>query len=117
MSRGQRTWEDVEKRFPRLQQFFGCYLHEDRPGTPLAAVDEAIADYPLELRQQVRRELAELLGSTDEDTSLRRLLNDGLGVNVYFRKPREARTFAEEVERKLLGSIKAGYEHREDRKP
>ncbi len=98
-----------------LQQFLGGYLHEDWPeesGTPQAAVDAAIADYPLELRQQVRRELAALLRSTNEDTSLRRVLNDGLGVNVYFRKPVEARAFAEAVERKLLESIKTEYEDR-----
>lgn len=114
MSRHERVRAEAEARYPTLRQFLGCYLHEDRPcgATPQDAVDTAIAEYPVACRQQVRRELVALLGSTDEDTSLRRVLNDGLGVNVYFRKPREARAFAEEVERKLLASIRTEYEHR-----
>ena len=115
MSRGQRAWAEAEARYPILQQFFGCYLHEDWTidcATPQQAVDAAISAYPVAQRQQVRRELAALLGSTDDDTRLRRALNDGLGVNLYFRKPGEARAFAEEVERKLLASIKSDFEDR-----
>lgn len=112
MSRGQRIWAEMEALYPTLQQFFGCYLHEDRCATPQQAVDAAIADYPLPHRQCVRRELADLLGSTQDDTRLRRVLNDGLGVNVFFRKPGEARAFAEEAQRKLLQSIKTEYEDR-----
>ena len=113
MSRHGRSWSEAGARYPMLQQFLGCYLHQDWPeesGTPQRAVEEAIADCPLERRRQVRRELAALLRSTDEDTSLRRVLNDGLGVEVYFREPSEARAFAEEVERKLLESVRSEFE-------
>jgi hypothetical protein len=115
MSRSGRVWDEAEARYPMLQQFFGCYLHEDWPeesGTPQAAVNAAIAGYPLEMRRQARRELEALLRSTDDDSTLRRVLNDGLGVNVYFRESGEARAFAEEAERKLLDSIQGEFERR-----
>jgi hypothetical protein len=105
--------EEMERRYYRLGQFLGGYLHEDRSffyGTPEQAIDPAISEYPVHLRQQVRRELAELLAGTDDDCRLRTLLNDGLGVNLYFKKPREARAFAEEVEQKLLLSIRSHFE-------
>ena len=38
------------------------------------------------------------------------MLNDGLGVNVYFKTPADARAFAEDVERRLFSSIKAHFE-------
>jgi hypothetical protein len=103
----------MEQRFYRLGQFLGCYLHEDWPemhGTPEKAVEAAISEYPIELRQQVRHELATLLEETTDDTQLRSRLNDGLGVCVYFKQPAEARTFAEEAEAKLMNSIKQHFE-------
>lgn len=114
MSRGERIRkrEEVECLYPTLAQFLGGYLHEDWPifsGSPENAVDQAIAEYPVEDRQQVCRELAGLLEGSDDDVRLRDVLNDGLGVNVYFKKPAEARAFAEEIERKLLTSIKAHF--------
>jgi hypothetical protein len=114
VSRSGRVRAETEERFPALHQFLGCYLG-DWPAdaaTPLDAVDRAVAEYPVAQRRKVRRELAELLGSAGDDCGLRRVLNDGLGVNVHFRKPGEARAFAEAVERKLLQSIKSDYEDR-----
>lgn len=120
MSRGERVWAEAEAQYPTLQQFLGCYLHEDwlfDCATPQQAVDAAIAAYPVALRQRVRGELVALLRSVDDDTRLRRILNDGLGVSLYFRKPGEARAFAEAVERKLLASIQAEFQDRgKDRK-
>ena len=112
-ARRQRVREDMERRFYRLQQFLGCYLHEDWAelhGTPEKAVDAAIGDYPIEYRQQVRRELAAVLAETPDDADLRKILNEGLGVNVLFKHASEARSFAEEIERKLLMTIKAHFE-------
>jgi hypothetical protein len=103
---------EAEARYPTLRQFLLCSLHEDwliDLGTPQQAVDAAIAENPPGVRQQVRRELVALLASVDDDTRLRRILNEGLGVNVAFRRAGEARAFAEEVERKLLLSLKAGF--------
>lgn len=113
MSKHQRLHKEVEARWPLLAQFLGGYLHEDwtfENETPQGAVEQAISAYPVEMRQQVRRELVDLLSRTDDDTRLRRMLNDGLGVNVYFREPSEARAFAEDVERSLLASIKAAFD-------
>ena len=103
----------MESRFYRLSQFLGCYLHEDWPedsGTPEAAVDNAIADYPVELLQQTRREIATVLAETPDDACLRDVLNDGLGVNVYFKVPAEAREFAALVERKLVDAIRTHFD-------
>jgi rhamnose utilization protein RhaD (predicted bifunctional aldolase and dehydrogenase) len=110
VSRNERTRAQTKELYPALCQFFGCYLHEDWPldsGTPEKAVDQAIADYPLNYRQQVRRELNSFLERHEDDTRFRAILNEGLGVNVLFKKAAEARLFAQEVERRLLDSIKA----------
>ncbi len=100
--------DDMESRFYRLGQFLG-YFHEDRDGTPEQVLEAAIADYPVELRQQVRRELAAVMTEYPEDDDLRTVLNDGLGVNVYFRKPEEARQFAAMVQQRLFDSIEAHF--------
>jgi hypothetical protein len=114
VSRGGRLRDEAEDLYPVLGQMLGGYLHEDWPifsGTPEKAVDDAIADRTIEHRQQARRELLALLAASDDDTRLRKVLNEGLGVNVLFRKPGEARAFAEEIERKLLASVKEHFRH------
>lgn len=113
MSRREGLRTATEARYPRLWQFFGAYLHEDWSifsGTPEKAVEQAIADYSVPLRQQARRELVDLLERCDDDADLRRILNDGLGVNVYFKEAGQARAFAEEVERKLIESIRSHFQ-------
>ena len=85
-------------------------------GSPQAAVDAAIAEYPIDLVQLTRRELATVLAETPDNKQLRDVLNDGLGVTVYFKEPGEARTFAVEVEAKLMAAIKKHFEHRDDTK-
>jgi hypothetical protein len=105
--------EDMGKRYQSLSQFLACYLHEDVRldyGTPEKAIDAAINDYPVELRQQVRPEVRSLLAEKQDDVELRTALNDGLGVRVYFKEAQEARKFAEEVERKLLASIEENFQ-------
>jgi len=109
---GQRKRDEARSLYPTLAQFLGGYLHEDWPifsGSPENAVVQAIAEYALERRQQARRELVMLLEGSDDDAALRAVLNDGLGVNVHFKKPAAARAFAEEIERKLLRSIKSRF--------
>ena len=101
--------EEMERRYYRLRQFLACYLHEDWPefyGSPQRAIDVAIAEYPIELRQQVRKELATLLDEAPDDVELREKLNNGLGVCVYFKEPGEARAFALDAEERLMTSIK-----------
>ena len=105
--------EEMEQRFYRLRQFLGCYLHEDWPeesGTPESAVDRAISEYPIEFLQQTRRELAIVLAENADDTRLRDVLTDSLGVKVYFGNAGEARAFAESVEQRLMNAIKTHFE-------
>jgi hypothetical protein len=105
--------EDMAARFHRLGQFFGCYLHEDRGifhGSPEQALDAAIADHPVAMRQEVRRQLAAVMAEYPDNADLGRVLNDGLGVNLYFKQPADARTFAEMVDRRLLESIEAHFD-------
>ena len=107
MSRGERVRTETEARYPALRQFFACTLHPDclvDYATPEDALDAAIAEHPSSHRQLLHRELAALLSSTGDDTRLRRILNDGLGIVLSFRKAAEARAFARSVERKLLAS-------------
>ena len=78
----------------------------------LFTISFCFLEYPIELRRAVRKELADLLVRTEDDTQLRSFLNDGLGVNVYFKKPAESRAFAQEVERKLLSSIQTYFDQR-----
>ena len=105
--------EDMEARFYRLGQFLGCYFHEDRGifhGSPEQALDAAIADHPVELRQEVRRQLGAVMAEyAEDDAGLRTVLNEGLGVNLHFKQPAEARNFAEMVDRRLLESIKGHF--------
>jgi len=106
--------EDMNQRFHRLGQFLGSYLHEDWPllyGTPGQAIDKAIEEHPIELLQQVRRELQMVLAE-EEDDKLREILNLGLGVYVSFKTPNEARAFAEDVAAKLMTSIKGHFHTR-----
>ncbi|MEA3011738.1 MAG: CdiI immunity protein [Sphingomonadales bacterium] len=113
--RRARLQDEMERRYHRLRQFLPCYFHEDRDllyGSVEDALATAIAEQPVALRQQVRRELAALLEEHADDAMLRQALNDGLGVNLHFRKPAEARAFAEMVDRDLLASIKAHFEDR-----
>lgn len=109
--------DDMEARFDRLRQFFGGYFHQDMGifhGSPEQALDAAIADHPVALRQEVRRQLAAVMAEyAGDDAGLRTALNHGLGVNVYFRAPAEARAFAGMVDRKLLEAIRAHFD--EDR--
>ena len=112
MGRNHRDREPAYELYPALAQFFGFYLGEDwreHSVTPEMAVDNAIADFPVDVLQQARRELAALLDSCGEDSRLRDVLNDGLGVNVRFRIPAEARSFAVNAERRLLAAIQAHY--------
>lgn len=104
----ERYRNDMDQRFHSLAQFFGCYLHPNWPDfhdTPQQAVENAISDYPIALRRQVRGELQAVLTEFKQDKELREILNWGLGVSVHFRKAEEARSFAEDVNRKLMQSI------------
>lgn len=115
--RRARFREEMERRFYRLSQFFGCYFHQDFDiihGSVEDALAAAIADHSVELRQQVRRELRAVMDEYPDPKVLAAVLGDGLGVCFYSTEPGWARGFTEMVERELLASIKA---HFEDRRP
>jgi len=100
--------DDMDRRFHGLAQFFSCYLHQNWPDfhdTPQQAVENAISDYPIALRRQIRGELQAVLAEFKQDKELREVLNWGLGVSVHFNKAEEARSFAEDVNRTLMQSI------------
>ena len=108
MSRKRINRELAEERYQDLCQFLGCYLHQDWPvfhGSPEGAVDDAIRESSRERCQAAKSQLDEVVVAAEDDVDLRRILNDCFGVNVWFRKPREARVFARMIQDKLLASL------------
>ena len=109
MGRTRKLRLEAEDRWPTLYQFLGGYLHQDWPeddGTPEAAVDHAISDYSLEQRKLVAKEWWDWNAKIGSQNDPRRHVNEGLGVNVFFRKPEEARAFMNLVYDKLIVSIR-----------
>ena len=107
MSDHLRNRGEAAARYPALSQFLACYFHQDWPvfyDSPEAAIDTAIRESSVERRQQVQRELADLLHRIGDDTRLRSILSDGFGLNLGFKRPAAARAFGEQVERKLLAT-------------
>ena len=110
----------MERRFHRLRQFLGGDSDEERAvihGSSEQALAAAIAGHSSEIRRQVRSELVAVMDEYVDDVDLRKVLNHGLGVNLYFRKPKEARSFAEGVERKLSESLEQPHEQGDDGVP
>lgn len=106
---------EASKRWPQLYQFLAGYCHQDWPedyGTPEAAVDAAITDYTLAMRQQVLQEWRDWHASVEAVDDIRKIMNDGFGVNVWFKKPIDGRRFMDEVHDKLVISIKREIEER-----
>ncbi len=64
--------------------------------------------------REVRRELRALLSEVTEDERLRDVLDLGLGLNVHFKKPEDARAFAEDIEARLMRSIKEHFDEARD---
>ncbi|MDC8753067.1 contact-dependent growth inhibition system immunity protein [Erythrobacter sp. sf7] len=100
---------EAEGRWPTLYQFLGAYCHQDWPedyGTPEAAVDAAIADYLLPIRQQVLQEWRDWNSTRGAEYDPRSAVNDGFGVDVCFEKPSDARQFMNMVYDKLIVSVR-----------
>ena len=108
----------AEERWPTLYQFLAAYCHEDLRdfhGTPEGAVDAAVADYSLEMRQTVLREWRDWNIAEGSKNDPRLAVNDGLGVNVMFYQPVDARDFMNVVYNKLIVSVRSETEAK--RKP
>jgi len=101
---------ETEERWPTLYQFLAGYLHQDwgiDHGSPAGAVDAAIVDYPLSRRQQLLREWRIWNGDKGAAFDPRLAVNEGLGVNVHFEEPADARQFMNMVYEKLIASVRS----------
>ena len=108
MSRKRITREMAQERYQDLWQFLRCYLHRDWPlfhGSPEGAVDDAIRESSRGRCQTAKTQFDEVVAAAQDDVDLRRILNDCFGVNVAFRKPREAREFAHMIQGKLNATL------------
>jgi hypothetical protein len=86
-----------------------CYLHQDWPddhGSPDKAIDAAIDENPLDFRQEVARQWWNWNATEGAQYDPRSAINDGLGVEVIFENPDEARQFMNAVYDKLVVSIR-----------
>ena len=110
MSRKTRELRlEAEERWPTLYQLLAAYCHEDLGichGSPEGAVDAAIADYPLGTRQTVLREWRDWNSNVGSKYDPRAAVNDGLGVNVFFEQPEDARVFMNMIYDKLITSVR-----------
>ena len=109
MARRHKTMAETEKQWPTLFQFLAGWLHEDWPvfsGTPEGAIDDAIHETALEIRRTVAKEWRDWNRRYASVADPRRIVNDGFGVNVRFKRPIDAHKFMELVYEKLLDSIK-----------
>ena len=111
MSRkSQQLWKVTEERWPDLQQFLGCYLHQDWPtdyGSPEAAVDAAIAEYDLPARQAVAREWWDWNATGGAVHDARDQIEHGFGVCVWFETPAAARQFMNLVHDRLIIAVRS----------
>lgn len=109
MGMTQRLQKEAEDRWPNLKSFFECYLHQDWDvfdETPQKAVDRAITETPLDILKLVTTEWWDWNARSVRAPSLERQINEGLGVNVLFETPIEAREFMNLVYDKLIVAIR-----------
>ena len=110
MSRSTRELRlEAEELWPALHQFLGCYLHQDWPDdhiSPEGAIDAAISDNPVEILEAVTREWWDWNAKKGALFDPRSAINEGLGVEVVFESPLEARQFMNSVYDKLIISIR-----------
>ena len=101
---------DARDLWPTLAYMLGWYFNEDRQvlhGSAEEALTKAAAELPLETRQSIIREWYDWQskeGGNDDD--LRRFVQDGFGVNLYFKKPIDARNFMSRIHDRLIESIR-----------
>src|SRR3546814_12690448 len=84
----------AQENWPELRQFLECYLHEDWnhfDASPEAAIDRAIGDHALDVRQAIVRQWRDWNAVEASQHDPRLALNDGLGVNILFESPKAGR--------------------------
>ena len=110
MGKTRKLRLEAEENWPQLTNFTSAYLGESwsyDAGSPEAAVDQAVSEHSLERRQAIAREWWDWNASAGSQYDPRRHVNDGLGVNVHFKKPEDARAFMNTIYDKLVISIKS----------
>jgi len=101
----------ARERWPNLANLLTCYFNQDYNllyGSIGGAFAAAMAEAPLELRRTMLREWRDwqaVEGLNNED--LRRFVNDGFGVDLYFKKPLDARNFMNRVYDEMIASVRA----------
>ena len=109
MGRSRKLRLETEENYPELFQFVAAYLHQDWPedsGTPEAAIDQAIADRDHAHRKIVASEWWSWNAKVGSINDPRRAINDGLGANIHFSTPLEARNFMNSIYDKLIVAIR-----------
>ncbi|ODT01147.1 MAG: hypothetical protein ABS49_02570 [Erythrobacter sp. SCN 62-14] len=109
MGMSRKLRKEAEDRWPNLKNFLECYLHQDWPvddGTLENAVDRAVVETPLSALKSVASEWWQWNSSAGSAPDPRRQINDGLGVNVHFQTPFDARQFMNLVYDKLIVAIR-----------
>jgi hypothetical protein len=104
----------AEENWPDLRRFLESYLHEDwdrSDASPEAAIDRAIDDHPLEIRQTIVRQWWDWNNVESSQYDPRPAINDGLGVHIHFESPEAGRHFMNMVYDKLIVSIRKVVEH------
>ena len=99
----------VENDYPELSQFFVGTFNQDWTldhETPDEAIDSALAVAPRTWLIPVREQWTDLLGRIEDDVALRRVLQRCLRANVAMPKPKEARAFADLMNRKLETALR-----------
>ena len=95
--------------WPHLGGLLG-YFHEDFPeeyGSVEGALEQAATELPLDSRKAIVREWYDWqakAGRTNDD--LRRFVQEGFGVRVYFKKPIDARSFMNLVHDRMIQSVR-----------
>ena len=111
MSRKSREHRlKAEERWPSLYQFLAAYCHQDWPDfydSPESAIDAAIAGRSLESQQVVLREWRDWNAKEGSRHDPRAAVNDGLGVNIMFYQPEDARQFMNMAYDKLIVSVRS----------
>ena len=112
MSRRTRERRTLaEQRWPNLTRLFTLYFNEDFDylyGSLEGAFASAIADGSLEAKKALLKEWRDwhaCEGLNDED--LRRFVNDGFDVAVYFETGSDARKFMSRLYEGLMVSVRA----------
>lgn len=102
--------EMAEARWPMLANLLACHFNQDFD-ILYGSLDGAFAALAgagsLAHRRAMLKEWRDWNAALADCDDLRRLLHDGFGVDLWFRKPVDARQFMDRVYETLLASVVA----------